>query len=385
MMVIVFVATAALMVIACQTIINVFVVRRLPIARCDNFPKVSLLVPARNEAEIIADTVRQLCAQDYPDFEVIVLDDNSTDGTQAVATESGDYHLQVVSGLALPSGWAGKNWACYQLAQQANGDYLLFTDADTRWHPQALSSLIAYQQHTHAGLVTAWPTQKTVTWAERLVVPLMNFVVLGYLPVLMTHYSHVALFGAANGQCMLWQRTAYEHAGGHQGVAASVLDDVSLARRAAAQNVRIRMVDGNYLIGCRMYYDWLSVRDGFAKNILAGYGNSLVALGLSAAFHAIVFLLPLILILLSAWWQWGLGMIALAVGTRALSAAHSHQRVADALLMPLSVLAMQRIALQAVIWHVQGGPRWKGRTLTQLKEPIWSNGQPSSSARASVD
>jgi chlorobactene glucosyltransferase len=377
-------ATIVLMTFACLTVVNRWFLPRLRPQQPVERPFVSILIPARNEAAVIAQTVTSLTQQTYTNFELIVLDDQSSDNTAERARQAGDERVRVLSGRPLPPGWAGKNWACWQLSQEARGDFLLFTDADTRWQPQALDALLAHQQAVEADLLTIWPTQITHTWAERLVVPLMSFVIMGYLPIFMTYYSPFAIFAAANGQCMLWRRSAYERVGGHRTVAPSVLDDVKLARAVKRHGLRLRMAEGNALIACRMYDSWPAVRDGFAKNILAGYGGSVVLLLLAAVLHFALFLLPWAL-LLTPNYPWGAAMIVLGISARALSAAYSRQRVRDALLLPVSVLLMQRIALHAIYWQFTGGPRWKGRILRQTKEPTWVNEAPSSSAPASVD
>lgn len=350
-------------------------------------PHVSILIPARNEAAVIGQTVQGLLAQTYPHFEVIVLDDNSGDGTAALALAAaqGDPRLRVLRGKPLPSGWLGKNWACHQLAQAAGGDWLIFTDADVRWTAEALAALAAEMDRTQADLLTVWPTQQTQSWGERLVVPLMALVILGYLPLLLVHHSPWPSLAAANGQCLAFRRKAYDAIGGHFALRDNVLEDVSFARRIKAKGFRLRMADGAGLINCRMYPDWPSVRDGFAKNILAGYGGSVIFLILATLFHWLVFLGPwLLLIINNQWsiinsqrflfidhWQltvnyWLLVLIALGIGIRMLTAAATRQRPRDALLLPLSVLLMTRIAAQALWWHWHGGPRWKGRIVKRL-------------------
>ncbi|MDX1994149.1 MAG: glycosyltransferase [bacterium] len=367
--------TCALLVIAGITICNLLIFPRLKVNALSAQPaKVSVMIPARNEAAVIADTVRALLTQDYPNFEVLLLDDNSDDGTGALALAAGkaDSRLRVMQGQSLPHGWMGKNWACHQMAQVATGDILLFTDADVRWQPTALSALVAEMTRTQADLYTVWPTQTTVTWAERLTVPLMAVVVLGYLPILGTHYVPLNVFGAANGQCMGWRRNAYQHVGGHQAVRDNVLEDVTMARMVKAAGLRLRMADGNSLIGCRMYRDWPSVRDGYAKNIMAGYGGAL-PLAVATVFHWLIFLFPWVWLLsgqeitgLGGWPLWPFLLVLIGLLVRAATAAFTHQRVQDALLMPLSVMLMTLIALRSFYWHFRfGGPQWKGRTIVR--------------------
>ncbi len=348
------------------TIVNVLTFPRLKrrVETIQEQPFVSILIPARNEADVIGQTVTRLLAQTYKNFELIVLDDNSTDGTGQILQQFDDHRLTVISGQPLPSDWMGKSWACHQLAQNATGEILIFTDADVQWSPTALSVVISQQQHTNADLFTVWSTQQTITQAERLTVPLMAFAILTYLPTFMTHYSPFSAFAAANGQCMVWKRSVYQAIGGHKAVSNNVLDDVNHARLIKHIGYNLRMVDGNQLISCRMYDGWDAVRDGFAKNILAGYGNSVIALSLAIVFHFIVFLLPILIAVFSPEYRlWAILFIVQAMLIRSLSASFTHQRIQDAIGMPISVVLMTLISIQSIIWHYTGGPRWKGRII----------------------
>jgi len=364
---------AALCVISLITISNVIFFPRLKPKESKQTPLVSVMIPARNEADKIDETIKHLLNQTYDDYEIILLDDNSTDDTEAVAREAaeGSERLQIIKGQALPNGWLGKNWACHQIAQVANGEILIFTDADVHWQPEALISVIAEMERTDADLLTVWPTQTTVTWGERLCVPLMAVVVIGYLPILATHYVSLSIFGAANGQCMIWRREAYRKIGGHAAVRDNVLEDVTMGRMVKAMGMRLRMADGNRLIGCRMYENWRAVRDGYAKNILAGYGGWVATLLLATVFHWLIFLFPLVWLLfgrdwsaLSGWPAVPLSFVVMGFSVRALSALFTHQRVWDTIALPISVIFMTRIALQAIYWHYRGGTQWKGRTIT---------------------
>jgi len=381
MTVILILTTLILVTMALIAIANALTFPRLGQAlKTATQPQVSLLIPARNEAGLIGQTVRSLLTQTYPHFELIVLDDNSTDGTTEAVWAAGDKspRLRVLSGAPLPPGWLGKNWACHQLAQAAQGEWLIFTDADVTWAPHALSALIAEMSRTQANMLTVWPTQQSEGWSERLVVPLMALVIGSYLPAWLVHHTPWPAFAAANGQCLAFLRRAYEELGGHAAVCDEVLEDVNLARRAKAHGLRLRMADGAGLMTCRMYRNWPSVRDGFAKNILAGYGNRVSLLALAALFHWLVFLAPWLWLALGwlgsglpGWPLWPLILIGLGLGVRALTAAVTGQRPGDALLMPLSVILMSRIALRAIWWQWRyGGPRWKGRTLLRKRAPM---------------
>jgi len=366
-------ALVTLIAIALICVANTLTFPRLRRATPVYTPIVSVLVPARNEADLIGESVSRLLSQDYPHFEVIVLDDESTDGTpeQARQAAAGDSRFRIITGKPLADGWLGKNWACHQLAEQAKGEILVFTDADVHWEPEALSAVIDLMDKTGADTVTVWPTQETQTWGERLVVPMMMFVIMGYLPELCVRYVSWPVFAAANGQCMAFRREAYTQIGGHSTVQSNVIEDMGLAWETKRQDLLLVMSTGNRLIRTRMYQGWSAVRDGFAKNILAGHGGRPVFLLLSAVFHWLLFLLPWVWLAIgwavplgTAWPWFPLILVGLGVGVRALSAAATHQRLADALLLPLSTILMTVIAAQSLWWHFRyGGAQWKGRTV----------------------
>lgn len=367
-------ATWALILIAVITILNVLTFPRLDRARQPTTtPRVSVLIPARNEAHTIGATVQRLLNQTYPDFEVLVLDDNSSDDTGEVARAAGgsDRRLRILRGQPLPAGWLGKNWACQQLGEAAAGDILVFTDADVIWTPESLARLVGEMTTRRSDLQTVWPTQITHTWAERLVVPLMAFVIIGYLPLLAVHHVPWPIFAAAMGQCLAFRRSAYAAVGEHAAVRDSIIEDVTFAKRIKRAGLRLRVADGGGVIRCRMYHNWQEVRNGFAKNLLAGHGDSIPFLLISWAFHWLLWLFPWIWLIVGAfvaspWWpQWPLLLILLGVSIRAATAAFSRQRVLDAIWMPVSTLLMAVIAGQAIWWRLRyGGPRWRGRTIS---------------------
>lgn len=366
-------ATVMAMAMAVITIVNALTFPRLDASPLpQETPFVSVLIPARNEAAVIGETVRRLLAQDYSNYELLLLDDHSDDGTDEVAFRAagGDPRLRILRGEPLPDGWLGKNWACHQLAQAAQGELLVFTDADVSWESGALSRLVGEMQRRGGDLQTVWPTQLTKSWGERLVVPLLAFVVIGYLPLLAVHHIPWPVFVAAIGQCLAFRRAAYFAIGGHAAIRASVIDDMAFARTIKRRGFRLRAADAAGLIRCRMYRNWPEVRNGFAKNILAGHRGSIFLLLLSWAFHWLLFLAPWVWLALGwlggpeGWPLWPACLIGLGVGIRALTAACSRQRLADAWLLPVSVILMAMIAVQAIVWQLRyGGVLWKGRVV----------------------
>lgn len=352
-------------------VLNLLTLPRLGKSRpVEGSPTVSILVPARNEAANVGGVVDSLLKQQFTKFELLLLDDHSDDSTAKIARERarGDNRFRLMQGRPLPAGWLGKSWACQQLADTAQGDVLIFTDADVRWQPQALEVVLGELERSRADLLAVFPTQRVESFAERLCVPLIAFVVHAYLPVAGVHHSRSPLLAAANGQCMVFRRRAYARAGGHGGVRGQVIEDIALARMVKRRGMRLRLTEADGLISCRMYRDWRTVREGFAKSMVAGYGGPA---GLAAAtlFHWLVFLAPASVLGLGllgaatpAQSAWAAVLLLGGIGVRAISAWRGGLPVGDAVLLPLAVAAMTCAAAQALWWHVRhGGPLWKGR------------------------
>ncbi len=319
-------------------------------------PLVSILVPARDEAANIAACVRGLLAQDYSAFELIVLDDGSSDGTGAILAElaAADPRLRVLIGGPLLPGWLGKPNACRQLAEAAGGDLLLFTDAGV-------------------GLLSIFPRQITDTWGERLIVPLMqHFAVYGLLPLPAMQRLRAPAFAAANGQFLLFSRAAYAACGGHSTVRGLVLEDVALARAVKRAGYSIALADGGDAITCRMYQGWGEVWAGFSKNLFAFFNRSL-------PFLAVAILVALVLWVLPVGGMIGAGLgiggftplvgwlclaqYGTAVTARLLLIARFGGRPLDAFLHPVGVLLLLAIALNSARIARRGGVAWKGRSV----------------------
>jgi chlorobactene glucosyltransferase len=262
-------------------------------------PRVSVLVPARNEARSIEPCICSLLAQDYPNFEVLVLDDGSEDETGAILARiqkahSGTPTLRVLAGKPLPLGWGGKNWACHQLAQAADLEsrFLLFTDADTVHEPEALRRAVAEALRDGLGLLSLMPEQRMETWAERLVVSLLPLQILGYLPLPAMEWLTFPSVAAANGQYLLFRREVYERFGGHTAYPLHLADDVMLARQAKARGGRVRLGNGAGLVRCRMYEGADEVVAGFRRSFAAGFRLHGALVAAMMAFNAVAYGLP---------------------------------------------------------------------------------------------
>ena len=320
---------------------------------------VSILVPARNEAHNLPETLPRLLQQNtLQNAEVIVLDDGSTDGTRALLEGFARDHprLRVLSGKPLPDGWSGKNWACQQLAEAASGDFLIFTDADVRWEPGTLAALLAFRKAHGAEFVSVWPRQLTGTLAERLMVPAVDLVLLGFLPYLGVRHSSSAAFSAGNGQLMLWTREGYAHVGGHAAFREEVLEDVRMGQRAKGVGLRVALALGGRMITTRMYRGEAEMLEGFAKNILAAVSGSRAALLTLGALNTLTYTLAWPLVLLDPWWLLiGLGGLL----QRLLTCLKTRRSPLELFLQPFLVVPLWRVSALALR---RKGYRWKGRT-----------------------
>ncbi len=269
-------------------------------------PFVSVLVPARDEEEDIERCVRSLLKQDYEPLEILVLDDHSHDGTGAIVQRLIDElpagqegRLRLLRGQPLPVGWIGKNYACYQLAQQAQGEYLIFTDADTVHAPGVVRATISYMMHFPIQLLTILPEHMMESMGERLMLPLLQFTVLTYLPIALVYKRHEASLSIGNGQFLCFHRPAYEAIGGHAAVKDCVLEDVRLARSIKKAGYRMMLVDGQGMVQCRMYHTFHEVWEGFSKNLFTLYNSSLLFAGGALLFNLVLFVFPAFILLAS--------------------------------------------------------------------------------------
>ena len=339
------------------------------LARTEAGSFVSVLVPARDEAANIAACLRSLLAQDYPAFEVRVLDDGSTDETAAIvrALAAGDDRLTLLTGQPLLPGWAGKGFACHQLAGAARGDILLFTDADTRHAPEMIRA-VAGAVAGGADVVTTFPEQEIGGWAEALAVPMMLFTVWAFLPVGRVWSDPSPQFTAANGQLLAFTRAAYMTVGGHAAVRDSVLEDMGLAQRAKRLGLKLRLADGTGTTRTRMYRSSGEVWRGFSKNAYALLGGSA---RLAVAFTVLLlalYVVPVVVLVTGiiggvGWGrQWlPLMLIALMLVQRGILAWRAHLPMWQAVLHPFSVLAFVLILANSVRWQQRGYGVWKGR------------------------
>jgi len=351
---------------------NLFDIKRLPDRLPNSFPFVSILVPARNEARNIEACVESLLAQDYPNFELLVLDDNSEDGTGELlsALSQKSDKLKILSGSALRENWLGKCWACHQLSEEARGELLLFTDADT-WHaPESLRRAVAAFQESQADMLTLIPDQTLGSFWERIIVPLVHFSVLCYLPVKFVWENRNTAFAFANGQFMLFSREMYNQIGGHESVRQALVEDVWLCKTVKSAGGRPLVFSGVETVRCRMYQNLEEIIQGFSKNLFAGLGYSLFGISMVGVVSFAAYILPFGFLgyalahsLFTLAWFWlPLLHIVLGLSMRLLIAISYRLTLGESLLHALSILMFLVISVNSVRWIKTGkGALWKGR------------------------
>ncbi len=380
---------ATLLFVWLNSLATLLLVRRLrPAAAPGEAPFVSILVPARNEARRIGPCLRSLAAQHYPRFEVLLLDDQSDDGTGALAQEIGFGETgdrRILRGQPLPEGWTGKAWACHQLAQAAAGDYLLFTDADTVHHPASLTAALAEARRSGASLLSLWPRQITLSLGEKAVVPLLYLAAAGLVPHFLLAAGQrfpqcaarlprnfLRQYGIANGQFLLFRRADYFALGGHAAVRNHLVEDVALARRTAARTAdgfRLVNADGTLLVQCRMYENFRELWLGFTKNCRAVFETSLASFLLAGVLQVAVFLAPFALLLVPGGARGLAFSEVLAIyGLRFLYTARYRGSFLGALLHPLGEIISLGIALNSWRRSAGAGVEWKGRVYQVVHE-----------------
>jgi chlorobactene glucosyltransferase len=356
---------ALLAVVLLVTIFNAVtapMLKRAPKLR--NAPRVSVLVPARNEEKNIGACLEGLLAQDYPNLEILILDDNSSDRTFALVQQlaAKDSRVRLLAGAALPAGWLGKNWACHQLSECATGEILIFTDADNRYASPAVTHTVGWMQKYRLSMLSAFCHQITKTLPEKLAVPAVNMLVYSYLPLWLTYYSQAPSLAAANGQWLAFTREAYKRIGGHRAVSRHVVEDVELSRRAKQMGEKILALSAKDEVYSRMYQSAQQVWEGYSKNLfgLMRFQTAPFFIVLSLLF--LIHIAPFLLV----WFESLTALALMAIGMNLvmrliLAAKYAHPWLIGALLHPVSIAYLILLGFNSYRWYRTGRIKWKGR------------------------
>lgn len=339
----------------------------------DHYPFVSILVPARNEEGKISSCIHSLLSQNYPDFEIIVLLDHSTDRTENILQEIAvkNKRLRILTGKPLPPVWLGKHWSCHQLAQAAKGELLLFTDADTVHKPDSLRESVAAMMAENADLLTALPEEKVSSLSEKIILPLMPFGISSILPIKIAHSVKSPLFSITIGQFMLFRQNAYEKIGGYSAVRDNIADDMAMGRRIKDNGLRLFLVDGSEYISCHMYDTYSQISEGFSKNLFTVFGCKIIPYILIWVFIALIFLNPLSNLILKIAGIYvsneSIKLSIIAISLTILLFGNAYKRfnypLIYILFYPICISLWFILAMNSMILTILGKTTWKERKL----------------------
>ncbi|WP_170126213.1 glycosyltransferase [Paraliobacillus ryukyuensis] len=347
---------------------NLFVFPRLSQQQVPNTQtpiRLSVLIPARDEEANIEACLSSVIQQTQQPYEIIVLNDHSTDNTKKLIRGLANKHqsIRLVEGKSLPKGWTGKSYACQQLADHASGDWFLFVDADARLEPKAIEQMNPILAKQGAGIVSGFPRQIVGSWLEKLVVPMMMFVILCHLPIYFVKNSKRAMFAAAHGAFITVHQTSYHVIGGHAAIRDSLLDDMSLMKRMKQYGFPATLAKIDRYVYMRMYHTWKDVWFGFQKNIYTGVNRQAIALLLVIAYYLMLYIVPIVLLFTGANPILVVISYAIAVLTKAIVDYSNGVTLVYSFFLPISVLFVILISFDSFLKSFKKqGYQWKGRS-----------------------
>lgn len=349
-------------------------------------PEVSVIVPARDEEAALGACLESMVQQEDVEMEILVVDDESTDRTREIALSFPG--VRVIDPGPLPQGWTGKNHAVMAGAQQAQGKWLLFTDADTVHLPGSLARALSEVRQHGAALLSYSPEQDVRGFLEKVVMPVI-FAELAstYRPSEVSDPASPA--AAANGQYLLVSREAYQAVGGHAAVAQSLLEDVALARAVKASGRKIRFRYGGDAVRTRMYRTYSQLRDGWTKNltllfpapeklaavrlaeslVLAGSAGLAIGAGLGGR--------PKTAVAATA-------VLALAYAAHLRRIQRAHFSWDANLLSILGLPIFSYLLLRSKLSYKRGAVQWKGRSYGTGQAPVLESNETRRDARTTT-
>ena len=240
--------------------------------KVSRFPKVSVILPARNERHYIAHCLDSLLRQDYPNFEIVAINDSSTDGTGEImkAYAANDLRVIHIDASPKPEGWTGKNWACYQGYLQARGELLMFTDADSKHLPTTMSLAVGHLMSGNLGALTAVPRLICNDFWTKMTLPLLaTFLHTRFSPIRVNNPNTKT--GYFFGSFFIITRSTYEAVGTHEGVKEELVEDGALGGKVKASKFRMKMVRGESHIDAVWARDLPTLWQGLRRLMIPVY------------------------------------------------------------------------------------------------------------------
>lgn len=332
-------------------------------------PALSVIVPARNEEAGIAATLRSLLATEGVDLQILAVDDRSTDQTGAIMEGLAGKTLQILHVTELPAGWLGKTHAMALAAQHATGEWLLFTDGDVLFRPDALRRALEYTTANGADHMVLLPTVLLRSWGERMMIAFLHALSIWGLRLWKVPDPGARRDSIGVGAFNMIRRPVYDALGGWEALRMDVLEDLALGRRVKAAGFAQRVALGPDLVGVRWARGAFGVVENLTKNLFALFRFRAELLLAAVCGLALFTLFPLATCLAGPafWWPVGIMLVAVFLAYQRVGKYH-HFSAAQMPLFPLAAVLLLYAMLRSMclaLWR--GGISWRG-TFYSLRE-----------------
>ena len=324
---------------------------------------VTVIVPMRNESENVAECISALAGQSgIAELKVILVNDSSTDDTQALIQRAiaGDSRFTVIDSPELRTGWLGKVSALQAGYEAAHSEFIVTIDADVRLNPKALARAINQLKDLKLDFVSPYPQQVAVTFAEKLIQPLLHWSWMSTVVLRLAEKYPVRSTAIANGQFFVVKTEAYIASGGHKSIKGEVIDDMELAKSLKRNGFKGGVTNGSKIASCRMYQNWSQLRNGYQKSLWRAFKEIPNAIVLSLLL-IVFFIYPVFEMIKGS--LIGLVSYFLVVLSRMITAKLSRGNLLASFLHPLSILLFIYLLITSWIQHSRGNLSWKGRKL----------------------
>lgn len=342
------------LVILINTVLSCICFKRAVKAKPRTQPKVSILIPARDEEFNLEKNLPFWSLVRYPNLEILVLNDHSEDGTQKVL-ERFSPQMKIVMGKELPQGWLGKNWACHQLAQQAQGELLIFVDADVTPGQNSIDWTVATLEKYRLSSCSFFLRQGFSNPFSKAVIPwVFQFSLLAWAPHFLSRVGKFSSLVVGNGQWFAVTRAGYSQVGGHEGVKNSVIEDMELSRKLFQAGVAYSAALGPQIAQVSMYRSWSELRAGLNKNLSLILGTSV--------FGNILFLALYCGVVVTLCFNRGLGLVSVFLSMMLVQLTFGTKKINPLLWFP-GLIAAIFLFLQSMVLTRLGKTNWKGREI----------------------
>ena len=334
---------------------------------------VSIVIPARNEQENIAQCISSAMSQTHETIEIVVLNDGSTDRTGEIILGLSENESKIIylegDGSPLPDGWFGKPWALQRAQKEAKGDWIAFIDADVQLSAQAIAQTVQYAKANRLDMITGIGRLEMKSFWEKVLQPAVGGFILAGNSLRKVNDPAQKDKNLANGQFILIHRKAYDKIGQHRCVQANILDDIGIARALVEHDLRYHCLDLQYMFSCRMYTSFSEIWEGWTKNLYAGLRYSIPNVVIAISFTFSFSVLGQVLLLLGAlnaipiiWLWWGVLITVLCQSVRLVFDIRRHQNILYGLSHAPANFIVCLIVINSMLKSLRGTVRWKGRT-----------------------